>query len=343
MADPCENDGNNQKFLRIGTIGVYLRATFARCSNNKHMLRITLGLVFTLLLAVGAWHLSQKSFTLATWYMVDVSLDGLQGDANLIQVGDTIVLIDTGYYFQAQKGLLPVLEKLQIQRIHHLFISHAHRDHYQGLKLLHDRGIKIDRIYFKPPPKHICKREVPWGCHYDEVIGNIERARSQWNIPVENPKTGFELDLSDEVKLTLLHAQEDDLPNTKIDVNDLSLIMQLRVGENTVLFTGDLNRNLSNYLTQVLNVDSDILKMPHHGGRSLASIAFFDAVSPDTVLVPGPGWIWCSERGDEPRTWVSQEKIDAYINGLHGTVSVRFGLDRYQIESERNLTCEQVL
>ena len=46
---------------------------------------------------------------MATWHMINVTVGEEQGDAHLITVGDTKVMIDAGYYKQAEKVVLPYL------------------------------------------------------------------------------------------------------------------------------------------------------------------------------------------------------------------------------------------
>jgi beta-lactamase superfamily II metal-dependent hydrolase len=67
---------------------------------------------------------------LASWHMVNVNSGSLQGDANLITIGDQVIMIDAGYLKEAQAALIPYLREKNIRHVHHFFISHPHRDHY---------------------------------------------------------------------------------------------------------------------------------------------------------------------------------------------------------------------
>ena len=72
---------------------------------------------------------------IATWHMIDVTnvtTGEEQGDAHLITIGDTVVMIDAGYYEQAEQAVLPYLKEIRIKEIDHFFISHPHKDHYEG-------------------------------------------------------------------------------------------------------------------------------------------------------------------------------------------------------------------
>ena len=270
--------------------------------------------------------------------MIDVNSSRLQGDANLITVDDQVIMIDAGLASEARKSLIPYLKEREINHIDHFFVSHPHLDHYEGIAALWENDIKIDNLYVKNPPKHICDREIPWGCNYQHVQ-NFISASKELGIKVHHPKTGFRINLPYDSSLEILHAQEDDLPEKKIDVNDLSLIMKWKIYDFSILFTGDLNRNLGKHLSTDERMNADFLKIPHHGGRSLAPNSFFDAVSPAYILVPGPKWIWCGVRGNQTRNWVYKNKLPHWVNGLNGNIRVEFNDGNGKIVNQKNETC----
>ena len=296
--------------------------------------------IICLLIGYGIYYNLSKR-PLASWHMVNVNFNKLTGDANLIVIKDQVILIDSGYKNEAAVSLVPYLRKLKIKQINHFFVSHPHQDHYEGIAALWEDNVKIDNLYAKIPPKHICDREIPWGCNYDHFQKFIAKSK-KLGIKFHQPKAGFTLTLPNESKIQILHAQEDDLPNMKIDVNDLSLIMKWDINEYTVLFTGDLNYNLGSYLSSDSRMAADFLKIPHHGGRSIAPNSFYDTVSPDYVLVPGPKWIWCGERGLQTRKWVMTKKLPHWVNGLHGTVRVEFYKNGGKIVTQNNESCDNI-
>jgi len=269
----------------------------------------------------------------ATWHLVNVNATELQGDANLIQTPNSVIMIDGGYYGEAEKHVIPYVTALGIKAIDHFFVSHPHRDHYEGLIALLDAGITVSNLHIRIPPKHICDREIPWGCDMKDIRSFMQKAIDH-GISIHHPEVGFLYQVTPNSTLEILHAQEDDLPSDTIDVNDLSLIMKWSINDTTVLFTGDLNRKVGTILSGDPRMRSDFLKMPHHGARSIAPNEFFDQVDPDYVVVPGPKWIWCGERGTQARDWVERKKLPVWINGIDGNIKVDFFDDRIVITPE---------
>jgi len=258
-----------------------------------------------------------------TWHMVNVNSSDLQGDANILEIGDRVILIDAGYAQEAEENLIPYLRSLGIDHVNDVFISHPHRDHYEGVRVMLKHGVTIDTLYLRMPPKEICDREIPWGCNYSGLEALVKEFR-QAGVAVIEPAVHDTFDLPQGSALTVLHAQPGDFSNDTIDVNDLSLVMRWEIGDFRVLFTGDLNQKVGSLLSNDNRMKSDFMKMPHHGASSLAPNSFFDAVDPNYVLVPGPRWVWCGERGERARRWTESNQLPTWVNGIDGNVRVEF-------------------
>ena len=86
---------------------------------------IRLGTVAAIVL-LGLTMSGCSSDPLGTWLMINVNSGQLQGDANLVTIGGTVVVIDAGYYTEAKSSVLPYFRNLGIQKIDHFFVSHPH-------------------------------------------------------------------------------------------------------------------------------------------------------------------------------------------------------------------------
>jgi len=75
------------------------------------------------------------------------------------------------------------------------------------------------------------------------------------------------------------------------DSNDTSIISKLVFGENSFLFTGDIYKEGERDLIKKgVDIDSDILKLGHHGSKTSNSEEFIKAVSPQiAVILVGKG------------------------------------------------------
>jgi beta-lactamase superfamily II metal-dependent hydrolase len=268
----------------------------------------------------------------AIWTMLDVNAKGLQGDAHLLRMEGTTVLIDTG---EARQDLLAGLERYDVKRIDALILTHAHRDHYGGLTELLDGGISIQKIYFNEPGAS-CERERPWGCDRREFQKPINKARAM-GVPVFPIRTGAVLAHTPRATLEVLAVYDGEkTPVGPTDVNDMTPLMRLTVGKIRALFTGDLNSLLGEYFAKSdLDLSAALLKVPHHGAEATVPDSFLQRVSPRLALVPTPRVLWESPRCARIRKFLADRKIPAWVNGLHGDVTVEMSENDFSLESDR--------
>lgn len=271
-------------------------------------------------LSLSAW---KKTGDVVEYTMINVNAHALQGDAHLIRYNnDYAMLIDAGHHFEKHK-LLETLRGKGVDKVDVVFITHPHKDHYGGLWALLENRIAIAKVYMNIPDREVCDQEIPWGCDYAEVL----MLRDQFiknNVKIEPIQPGITIPLGQDGGLEVLFVFDGiHTPVGRTDVNDLSAILLLRHKGKKVLFTGDLNKKLGEYLTNFPEkIDADVLKVPHHGTESAAGNDFFSAVSPKYALVPAPEHLWLSPRSERIRTWFSAQSIPVFVNGMHGDIEV---------------------
>jgi beta-lactamase superfamily II metal-dependent hydrolase len=272
------------------------------------------------------------------WTMINVNYAPQQGDAHLIQT-DTgkNILIDTGHYWAAENIMIPYLQSRGVLELDHVFISHPHKDHYAGLLAIVKRGIKINEVFFNLPDRGVCDVEIPWGCDYAEVLQYRQTLISS-GVKVSEAKAGMAFKIGSDASLEILYAYDGvNTPVGRTDINDMSLIMKLRNGTQTALFTGDLNSKMGEYLAKEgKNLKADILKLPHHGTEGAAPDSFFEAVSPTVALVPSPALLWCSARSARMKTWFEGRQIPTYVNGFAGHVHVIMKKHSFRVRTQRS-------
>ncbi|MBF0278464.1 MAG: MBL fold metallo-hydrolase [SAR324 cluster bacterium] len=293
-------------------------------------------LLLSLFVLLIYWWMGEKSPELV-WTMVNVNNNKAQGDAHLIQIpGGETVLIDAGYAGPAKDQLLPFLEKNQIKRLDRVFISHAHKDHYEGLKILIEAGIAMDQAFFNLPRQVICDKEKPWGCDYTDILKVHEQLKKH-GTRLKIAEAGQQFDLGGGISLKILYAYDGvETPIGQTDINDTSLIMMLTHQDHKFLFAGDLNTRIGKYLAEHgEGLQAEVLKVPHHGTAGIAPNEFFEKVSPKYALVPGPRELWCSKRSSEPRNWFAEQNIPVFVNGFSGNVRVEILGSQLQIIPEK--------
>jgi competence protein ComEC len=204
-----------------------------------------------------------------------VSLDVGQGDCFLINFpGGKTALVDCGdatvNFDNGKRVILPFLEKLGIDKLDYVFISHVDSDHYMGIvSLIKEK--KVSCVY-KPNINLSRANDVAF-----------ERILKQNKIPFkhyqhENLQIG-------NTKLYFMINNQDS--RESVSSNDESGVIKLVYGKNSILFTGDAGISLEKkYISKYGSfLKADILKVAHHGSKTSSSLEFLQTVSPTYALI----------------------------------------------------------
>jgi beta-lactamase superfamily II metal-dependent hydrolase len=245
-------------------------------------------------------------------------------------------MIDTGHATEMASAGAHYLRRLGVQHIDRLYITHPHKDHYEGLEALEAMNVSVGELVMNTPDAARCNTERPWGCDLAHVASTLERWASRGvkhrQLHVNDPKQAQREWQGGAMRLDVLWAPTGVHPVLgAVNINDMSMVMRLQVGEQVMLFTGDLNvAGGAHLLAQLgpVGLKADVLKVPHHGAESTVSDGVFKAISPTHALVPSPASLWCSLRSQRIRDTLKQLKTETYVMGLHGDVMVRHFTDR---------------
>jgi len=197
---------------------------------------------------------------------------GSIGDIFLIETpNDKIILIDTGPQNSFENNALPYLQKNGIKTLDWLIITHAHNDHYGGVKfILKNLNVKNFVVTDEFQTRKIWKTLQP-------LI-----KKEMCKLVTICDTTHFEMQ---DMKFKILHPDKNyEHPN----FNNLSIVARLDFKNFSVLFTGDLEEDGEKYLIKKYPefLNTDVLKIGHHGSKTSSSISFIDSVTPDYAFIP---------------------------------------------------------
>ncbi|TSC97250.1 MAG: competence protein ComEC, partial [Parcubacteria group bacterium Greene1014_47] len=212
---------------------------------------------------------------------LSVSFFGVgQGDASFIETPQRKqILIDGGPDATVLEKLGKVMPFWD-RSIDLVILSHPAQDHVAGLldvlkaykvQNILWTGIEKETLVFKQW-KEILAREQEEGAriflaYAGQRLNLGENAPCPQRIDVLYP---------DSIAGTLV----------KGDDNDTSIVARLEFCGSSILFTGDLTKKGEKILlSQKASVDSDILKVGHHGSKTSSSAQFVEAVSPEVAVI----------------------------------------------------------
>ena len=197
-------------------------------------------------------------------------IDVGQGDCELIKTKNKAVLIDCGekeYY----ADVIEYIRSQNIEYIDYVIVTHPHSDHAGGMSFILDE-FDIGTVIL---PK-IQESVIPTTSTYIRLLKSIDNKK----ISVEYAAPGKEYVL-DDVTMTLLSPVKD-----YNDLNNYSVAAKIVHGENSFLFTGDIEKEAeSDIMEKGYNISADVLKVAHHGSSTSSQKSFIHAVSPKYAVI----------------------------------------------------------
>ncbi len=256
-------------------------------------------------------------------YFIDVG----QGDATFIVTPkETTILIDGGDrddYQDYGERVVKLIKKLGYNSIDNIFLTHAHRDHVAGLKYVienlkvknfYDTGFVYPTVYYMEILELVKEKKIKYilGRKKENVI--IE---PNFEVSILYPPTNFIFD----------------------NPNDNSMVIRIRYKDISVLVTGDIERAAEEEIVKTYGnkmpekIESNILKVPHHGSGTSSTLSFLALVKPEV------GIIMCGKnnRFGHPRqstlTRYKRLGIEIFRTDLDGTIEFIIDGKDYKIKT----------
>ncbi|HBB36548.1 MAG: internalization competence protein, competence protein ComEC protein [Candidatus Moranbacteria bacterium GW2011_GWC1_45_18] len=200
-----------------------------------------------------------------------VFLDVGQGDSILIQKGTRQILIDGGPSGKTELAKLGKYLPYFDDEIELVILTHPDKDHLAGLVEV-ARSYKIGKVLTTGAEKDT-QVYKEWK---DLLAYNKFETMEVWR--------GAEVKFED-VRMKVIHPQGK-IDASAGDANNDSIVARLDYGENSFLFTGDIESPAEKeILDSGEDIDVDFLKIAHHGSKYSSGEAFLDAASPEEAII----------------------------------------------------------
>ncbi len=193
-------------------------------------------------------------------------IDVGQGDSEFIELpnGETL-LIDAGTN-ETGADVVSYISSLGYTSIDYVVGTHPHEDHIGGLDDV-IRTFDVESVYM---PKVTADTKT-----FEDVLDAV----AEKGLSINTAKAGVSIVDGEDLSVKMLAPVLDEYDNT----NDYSAVIKVVYGDTSFLFTGDAEQYAEDLITG--DVDSDVLKVGHHGSSTSTGEAFLERVSPSYAVI----------------------------------------------------------
>lgn len=201
-----------------------------------------------------------------------VYLDVGQGDATFIEWPDgTQMLVDCAKDARVLEALGRVMDFYD-KSIDYLLVTHPDLDHFGGCSDVLSR-FEVKNIISTGVNKDIKSWQSFLESSSEEKAGHVLITKKQ-DLVIGSSTIKF------------LYPDED-VSHQDIEPNNTSIVFVLSFGQSDLLFTGDAEKELEQYLVDSFKdeIGVEVLKVSHHGSAGSSIQSFVDFVSPEISVV----------------------------------------------------------
>ena len=230
----------------------------------------------------------------------------------------------------------------QVPTIDAWILTHVHSDHVNVFSHMINNmpgPVNVGKVYYNFPSDQYLYNTTPSWKPGDETttLGKFKKAIAKINedqiVIVEQGKSYT----VDNVTFNIILTPDESITDATFlsnSINESSIVFDMKLGGQRVLFLGDLGPYSGSRFYRALkntgSTDVDVVQLGHHGSQGLP-MSYYWNIKPEACLWPTPDWLWMSEQnGWETKAiyeFLTKKGIVHHYVMKDGTIKLEFPLD----------------
>ena len=246
-------------------------------------------------------------------------MDVGQADAALLCCDGEYILIDGGNSSDSSY-IYSFLKQHNADHLKYIICTHPHEDHVGGL---------AGALNYASVEHALCSRQS-----YDsKAFESFVKYLGNQNLQIEIPAVGDTFYFGS-ASATVLGPMR-----TAEDINNESIVLYVRHGQNTFLFTGDAEREEEQDILDTWDdVSADVLKVGHHGSAYSTTYPFLRAVAPSYgVISVGTGNAY-GHPNEDTLSRLRDADVTTFRTDMQGTITCTSDGTTLTFSTEKNGT-----
>lgn len=246
-------------------------------------------------------------------------IDVGQGDSILITINNKSLLIDSGPKENRYK-LLNFLKSQNIKTIDYAIATHPHEDHIGNMdKIISDFNLKS---FYAPKVTHTSKS-------FEKMI----EALLDKNLKINIIKPGIlNLNLDDNITIEVLSPNKSFYDN----LNNYSPIIKLSYKNTSFMFTGDAEKEVEEEVLKSNSIlESNVLKLGHHGSKTSTTEEFLHAVNPSIAIISCGKDNKYNHPSSQVKSLLKKYNTSVYRTDLDGDIIIHSNGDEIKIYTSK--------
>ena len=243
-------------------------------------------------------------------------IDVGQGDAILIDLAETEILIDGG---DRSPGVVSYLRNYVDGPLEVIVATHPHADHIGGLIAVL-RAFRVQQIWHNGDKSD--------SAIYAEFLSAVQSEAAEVHVGSRGDKISAG-------ELTFIILNPVTLAGT---TNNNSIVVSLSYGNVDFLFTGDAEQETEAAMLIASDIpvpDVEILKVGHHGSRTASSQDFLAATSPEVAIYMSATGNRYGHPHQETLNALAQIVAKVYGTDINGTIIITTDGEAFTMQTEK--------